>query len=600
MSTLKTYISVDCIPADNKENIKENIKIALELDNEKLCIEIVNEIDDSDVVLLWHSQKKLLNILSNQISIKKSSKDIDFKSFAFLPQEFQDEHKFKPIIHLTNIQIISNTDNCNEREIIDNRRSKLKWSRHISRMDSSIWHYYYSIEEHSKNPQKFSQIISEIEQNYFGGEKNLSKNKYMFNRYKLSVSEEYEEFYTRLSMSSYIFCMNGGHSANVSPFLFHSESYMKSQLEVASPQENILHSQDWRILLVDDHATTNMSCSKEIGVKLNKLDIIKEDLRRIGFTIEDKRVKANNHYIEFDCVSSVDDAYKRLEKRNDLILLDYKLAENIDKGRIEYGYELLKKIKENQEGKYKEETGREIQLEPGPNETFYFMFISAYTTAVQERLQMEGFYVSKDYWFIGRGACPTNTPYLFLYSLKRMMDIRYDKLTKHSKQLFIDLGESDIKDKEKGLYASMTMFLTKLFEKDNERNNCVKGFNAFLNLRRVYDIIKNDVKYKNKSTEIDNERSSPLILSLFKDEQYCSNSFWEHLQNLVYLTAFGTIRQWPEMWEDYTFIKGKLEKAEKKILETSTEFENDKKIVKEQKPSILIRNYILSLKSIIS
>ena len=28
----------------------------------------------------------------------------------------------------------------------------------------------------------------------------------------------------------------------------------------------------------------------------------------------------------------------------------------------------------------------------------------------------------------------------------------------------------------------------------------------------------------------------------------------EHLTQLAYLTAFGTVRQWPEMWEEYQFI----------------------------------------------
>ena len=29
---------------------------------------------------------------------------------------------------------------------------------------------------------------------------------------------------------------------------------------------------------------------------------------------------------------------------------------------------------------------------------------------------------------------------------------------------------------------------------------------------------------------------------------------FEHLQHLVYLTAYGTIRQWTELWEEYVFI----------------------------------------------
>ena len=32
----------------------------------------------------------------------------------------------------------------------------------------------------------------------------------------------------------------------------------------------------------------------------------------------------------------------------------------------------------------------------------------------------------------------------------------------------------------------------------------------------------------------------------------------EHLTQLVYLTAFGTVRQWSEMWEEYQYIKSYL------------------------------------------
>ena len=34
----------------------------------------------------------------------------------------------------------------------------------------------------------------------------------------------------------------------------------------------------------------------------------------------------------------------------------------------------------------------------------------------------------------------------------------------------------------------------------------------------------------------------------------------EHLTQLVHLTAFGTIRQWPEMWEEYIYFKAMFEK----------------------------------------
>lgn len=472
---------------------------------------------------------------------------------------------------------------------VDDYVIERNFPRYAHFLDCSIWNYRLVLRDPDFRT-KFDAIIKEIEDNYAEG------------RYKLAVASEYSEFYKRLSLNSYLDDV-GGHAGEVSPFLFHSELLTKFQLS-KDGVETICHNLHWRLLLVDDHPNEDYPMESTNEIRVGKLDILKNDLRRIGLTFlfqdfEGKIFKeSNDYYIEFDFARTVDGAYEKIKNNKyDIILLDYKLDKD-EKGRQEYGYELLERIRDDQEGE-----NAKKELNPGPNETFYFMFISAYTTAVQERLQAEGFYVSKDYWFIGRGACPTNTPYLFLYSLKRMMDIRYDKLTKHSKQLLKDLakGSGNINDKkideEKGKYATMTMFLTKLYEKGKERNNCVNGFNAFLNLRRVYDVIKHDVDHdKQHSDDEQYKRSSPLIMSLFKDEAFCSNSFWEHLQNLVYLTAFGTIRQWPEMWEDYNFIKMKLVKAEDKIWEGLSEDEKKKNT----KPSILIRDYILSLKGMMS
>lgn len=458
--------------------------------------------------------------------------------------------------------------------------------RSIDFIKSSIWNYFW--DPNCENAEKeIERILCDIQKNFEE------------NRYVLSAAEEYAEFNSRMCLNSYL--KYDDHSAAVSPFLFHSEYKMKSLLYEKDEKENLSKNLNWRFLLVDDHPDCKDPMMAPDGITVGKLDVIKDDLKRIGISnIQDSSNTNHNNqtsnFVEFDFAKTIDDAFEKIKKyKYDIILLDYKLSKIGEKQ--EYGYELLEKIRGDQEGKNNQ--GGTRLLNPGPNDTYYFMFISAYTTAVQERLQKGGFYLSKDYWFIGRGACPTNTPYLFLYCLKRMMDIRYDKLTKHSKQLLKDLNKQKgtLTDKdietEKGKYATMTMFLTKLYEKDNERNNCVIGFNAFLNLRRVYDTIKHDVDHSSKKEEERRMKSSPLILSLFKDEEFCSNSFWEHLQDLVYLTAFGTIRQWPEMWEDYIFIKGKLEKAE-------SEYESYWAVDKYTKPSILIRDYILSLKGMMS
>jgi hypothetical protein len=32
----------------------------------------------------------------------------------------------------------------------------------------------------------------------------------------------------------------------------------------------------------------------------------------------------------------------------------------------------------------------------------------------------------------------------------------------------------------------------------------------------------------------------------------------EHVTHMVYLTAFGTVRQWPEIWEEYRFVAAQV------------------------------------------
>lgn len=459
--------------------------------------------------------------------------------------------------------------------------------RQLRFLDSSIWHYFIHISKDDLKSTKsaLNHVLTTISENYNKG------------YYDLKVAGEYKELDGRLLTQSYIFKFGKdeeGHSA-VTPFIFHSESENKERISDCG--STFLLNCNWRFLLVDDCANYKYQTKDPQGndITLNgrplsslsgtsdkhvfKDDIIRDRIQEFYklLGIEDSRIEKKPP-ITLDYAICIDQAIDKMKStKYDLILLDYKLKKE------EYGYNLLTKIRDSVD----------LQKIAGPKGKFFFMFISAYTNAVQERLRCEDFPVDTSYWFIGRGACPTNTPYLFLYCMLRMMRIRYDKLVKHSKHLLYDLSTGI--DGKNGApleymrYVSMTMFLTKLFEKGNERTNCVKGFNAFLNLRRVYDSIKHDVIRVDH--EIDKVKSSPLILSVFKDEGVCSNSFWEHLQNLVYLTAFGTIRQWPEMWEDYTFIRTKLEKAEK---------EYSKELQDETMPSSLIRDYIISLKSKIS
>lgn len=547
---------------EKSENDVDILSLKYQFPNEleKIITSILPSVDladDKELVVMMHSNLENLCSYLHPCNTESKTKTAKLRMLIW---GITDERI--PTIHLS----------------YENLKDGLKSCRCSRFLDSSIWHYFLQVSKYDPESSIeslkiiFEQILSNYQKGY----------------YDLTISWEYKELQERLLAQSYIHKYDDGQieHASLSPFLFHSERENKERLNNCKELLNF----NWRILLVDDCADNiqytyidgnnkeksiqgrSLSMQREkCNKKIYKEAIIRDRLQWFFTQLQLTEARKAETPITLDCAICVDQAKDKMRiNKYDLILLDYKLAEN------KYGYDLLSEISKS----------NQLQKLAAPNGKFYFMFISAYTTAVQERLRCEDFSVDTDYWFIGRGACPTNTPYLFLYCLKRMMEVRYNKLTEHSKQLLKDLNEDDL-EASKEIYISMTMFLTKLYEKDKERNNCVKGFNAFLNLRRVYDIIKDDVDINNE------EKSSRLILSMFKDEKYGSNSFWEHLQNLVYLTAFGTIRQWPEMWEDYIFIKGKLEKAE-------SEYESYWAEDKYTKPSILIRDYILSLKGMMS
>jgi len=100
-------------------------------------------------------------------------------------------------------------------------------------------------------------------------------------------------------------------------------------------------------------------------------------------------------------------------------------------------------------------------------------------------------------------------------------------------------------------------------ENKKPREQAIRLFNPLLKLRLNYDNLKYDVC--DSKTEcrkkLQLQNASALITSLFPDIPYYNNAFWEHIMHLVYLTAFGTIRQWHDMWEEFMLIKPYLQEA---------------------------------------
>lgn len=335
--------------------------------------------------------------------------------------------------------------------------------------------------------------------------------------------------------------------------------------------------------------------------------------KKLLFTPKEQEISASLDDIQIviDCVKYVDAAQYCLQKfKYDIILLDYLLDKDKINGEQEYGYQLLEKLKDWFKEKKKKEKKKKEKDEvfdekdpiytlyvPGPNKRFFFMFTSAFTTAVHERLLAEGFAKSeRGLWYIGEGACPTNTPYLFSYLLMLLMRHRVKDLRKENEgSLFsvIDLlWEIYVKKDEAGM--------------EETRQKAHKHFNHVLFMRDKYktleiDFSKDDEshlkQHTNDANYILNMESSLLVQSVFKIVNHFSGAFFEHLQHLVYLTAFGTIRQWQDMWEEYMFVSKELCDYDILFNEKVKDEKNKEILVRRGKAvSDAIREYIINLK----
>lgn len=486
-----------------------------------------------------------------------------------------------------------------EKIVIWNACGDREWAKSKNRfifkyLDSSIWQYFYDegAVDNNGNDNVYGcpnqeQIANEVSRRA----KVLGKGGLC--RYDLWIAEEYRELNQRKWENSFL---KGPHGGGVYPFVHHSEYAIWKQLEknLDKAKTPLGGGYEWKILLVDDHAESGLAIvDKDEVTTFGKKTIIEDDLQCIneGYghsRTEDSVILYDKDKIVIECVTTIDEALGLLRAgdRYDIVLLDYKLdikKDNTVVGCV-FGTDILTEL----------ETTMRISKDeycPSPAGEYNFLFISAYPTAVQEDMLSRGLYSQTDYWFVRRGACPTNTPWLFLYELHRMMERRLKKLTSH-----IGLIK---KYEEKPSQPTALGFINWLFVNSMQaRDKCKNSFNAFLSLRSTYDKIKYDVydgkDHLKENKEWDNryvndeKQESKLIRSMFPDVVCYSNTFWEHMQHLVYLTAYGTNRQWSEMWEEFMCVSKTIEVAEKEIGKSTGE---------EEGVVSLIRKYILGLKN---
>ena len=544
---------------------------------EKNCQDVEDPDRFHPIIIKVHSA---LDLLTGQPS--NTQQGYNF-SQELLKDDNLDSKVKIPILHLAMSDLINDP-------LFGNYMLPMDIPRAFMIMDNSIWNYlvpisntYYvhNLAKYTKGSRDPKNIVEQdYKKNFYEAVASILKN-YKKNLYRLIVSQEYADLNARLTEQSYL---SGAHAKGVSPFIFHSEvaakqliqrefrltekvdnlSYdIRSYYEVDSRLDHICKHK-WRILLLDDKAVEPMETeplvsgldSKKGGWNC-KLEIIRNILEsrlnlqeKVAFygccdaaqPVVEKKPDENT-IILIEYAQNLDDACNAItEKKYDLILIDYLLNQS---NGTHYGYELLDKIwEERQQGDGNKELSQRL----------YFMFISAYSYAVHDRLLAEGMNQSGDYWFINMGACPTNTPQLFLFNLLKLMykrlddsgilDISIDKILKLAKDIF----------KPREMVA----------DKSSVRERASEHYQDVLSLQYYYRKMLKDVEipqgYK-QGDHLFNIKESVLISHFMLQNQHL-DGLLEHLTELVHLTAFGTIRQWAEMWEEYLYIRSKLEELD--------------------------------------
>ena len=516
--------------------------------------------------------------------------------------------------------------------------------RYVKYLDSSIWHYYYPFFSWGSEPDKISgktgdtwcptgldRLLRIFDQMYRNACRGL---------YTLSNAQEFYELNKRLMREAYLAEM--AHGQAVSPFVFHSEYEARNLIEQGRSdfavgregRTDLFGGTKWRILLVDDHANmflkdtgrtqplplqppydaqnshwneeirrTRMCPMGKLQIVYDQLLTVKKDCKIIWSSpgkadlaeIErqmsvgvfscpamhwNEENGADCSQGDFDlaivCAHDVRSAMLLLKyERFDIVLLDYLLGSGAQ-GR-EYSYNLLKDIESQKTNVPKSEEKSLFQRTLfGPNSRLFFLHISAFIPAISERLQEQMLSRDTAYWHIARGACPINTPQQFLYYFFSLMNKRYTELI--------------------GKDGTLVALLYGIFGASGDsgtgfipvKNNAVNRFNDLLELRRKYDVLRRyDVEREDAGRSWQNRRGSLLVYSLLPDMEVYSNSFWEHIKHLVYLVAFGTVRQWPEMWEEYMFVRERLDRAEAALPRQNTG----------QSLTEMIENYIVGLKN---
>lgn len=244
---------------------------------------------------------------------------------------------------------------------------------------------------------------------------------------------------------------DGGHAEAVTPFKFHSESFLRKRAQ----QEKDFLEEEWgkdklsisrecgiKILIVDDQACGDVKLSsiakKYEKYMVSKKDLIVAPLKEI-FKVQDNiRIftpESSNKVIE-DCL-------KYLKTNHfDLIFLDYLLGDRKgSNGGREYGHEFLLDL-------LNDSKGDDFTYKRGFQGRFWIFSISSFPFALPDKLHQLGISHLQNLWHLSYGGDPITAPHLYAYYLFRFIKQKVSAYFLHPVLLLRILKENPVEIKE--------------------------------------------------------------------------------------------------------------------------------------------------------
>jgi hypothetical protein len=326
---------------------------------------------------------------------------------------------------------------CDRTELEDvnkkNRLDDLELDKRYRFFDASIWLRYVSIEDNERKESlanQLTRVIGEITENI---EKKT---------YEANVAREHLEYHYRLFNNSFLQPI-GGHATAITPFIFHSETYMERKANelVEKFRDKQIH---WDLLLVDDFAKSKLTIGdKQQEDTRTETKEIKEDIiyRLLNGKMKSQTDDTDTPTFKITSTTTIDDAVKKLEHKSslstypkhfDVILLDYLFSKGRSQEEVQYGTEFLNAISDKMK----------IKGAKSFNYKFWIYPVSVFSDALHSSLREEGVQHLENDWILARGADPINTPQLFRHDFFDFVNIQFDGII-YSTESLIELFVSD-------------------------------------------------------------------------------------------------------------------------------------------------------------